>query len=146
MLAKVQDICDTGEGGYKFLKLDTGMTDILRPSLYGAQHPICILQKSPDPAEEEYIVSGHCCESGDILTPAAGDPEGLSPRQNAARAHRRLLRIGGAGAYCALHVRAKLQLLPRLPRSHAEKGRDPIKLIRRRQTLAQILENETPDD
>ena len=26
--------------GYRFLKLDGGMTEILRPSLYGAQHPI----------------------------------------------------------------------------------------------------------
>ena len=30
----------TGPDGYRFLKLDSGMTEILRPSLYGAQHPI----------------------------------------------------------------------------------------------------------
>jgi diaminopimelate decarboxylase len=29
-----------GREGYRFVKTDTGMTEILRPSLYGAQHPI----------------------------------------------------------------------------------------------------------
>ena len=30
----------TGKEGHTFLKLDSGMTELLRPSLYGAQHPI----------------------------------------------------------------------------------------------------------
>ena len=145
MLAKVQDICDTGEGGYKFLKLDTGMTDILRPSLYGAQHPICILQKSPDPAEEEYIVSGHCCESGDILTPAAGDPEGLSPRKMRRARIGDFCAIGGAGAYCASMCAQNYNSYPASPEVMLKRD-GSIKLIRRRQTLAQILENETSDD
>ena len=145
VLAKVQDICDTGEGGYKFLKLDTGMTDILRPSLYGAQHPICILQKSPDPAEEEYIVSGHCCESGDILTPAAGDPEGLSPRKMRRARIGDFCAIGGAGAYCASMCAQNYNSYPASPEVMLKRD-GAIKLIRRRQTLAQILENETPDD
>ena len=34
VLARIQDICDTGSCGYEFLKLYTGMTDILRPSIY----------------------------------------------------------------------------------------------------------------
>jgi diaminopimelate decarboxylase len=34
LLSTVQDIISTGEeNGYKFLKLDSGMTDVLRPSL-----------------------------------------------------------------------------------------------------------------
>ncbi len=145
VLARVQDICDTGEGGYKFLKLDAGMTDILRPSLYGAQHPICILQKTPDPAEEEYIVSGHCCESGDILTPAAGDPEGLSPRKMR-RAHiGDFCAIGGAGAYCASMCAQNYNSYPASPEVML-KADGSLRLIRRRQTLAQILENEIQDD
>ena len=38
-----------------------GMTEVLRPSLYGAQHPIVVLKETQE--EEDYIVVGHCCES-----------------------------------------------------------------------------------
>ena len=40
LLTTIQDITDTGEEGFRFLKMDTGMTEILRPSLYASQHPI----------------------------------------------------------------------------------------------------------
>ena len=33
LLCTVQDIVTTGEGGYDFIKLDAGMTEVLRPSL-----------------------------------------------------------------------------------------------------------------
>lgn len=33
LLATVQDLVSTGENGYKFIKLDAGMTEVLRPSL-----------------------------------------------------------------------------------------------------------------
>ncbi len=145
VLSRVQDICDTGEGGYKFIKLDTGMTDILRPSIYGAQHPISILQETPDPTEEEYIVSGHCCESGDILTPAPGDPEGLLPRKMAKAKIGDFCVIGGAGAYCSSMCTQNYNSYPAAAEVMLMSD-GSIKLIRRRQTLAQILENEVRDD
>ena len=77
LVTRIQDVTSTGPDGYRFLKLDSGMTEILRPSLYGAQHPINIVcepgqQKFREPTEQ--VVVGHCCESGDLLTPAPGDP------------------------------------------------------------------------
>lgn len=33
LLSTIQDIVNTGKDGYTFLKLDSGMTDVLRPSL-----------------------------------------------------------------------------------------------------------------
>jgi diaminopimelate decarboxylase len=33
LLSTVQDIVSTGKNGYTFIKLDSGMTDVLRPSL-----------------------------------------------------------------------------------------------------------------
>ena len=33
LLCSVQDIVSTGEGGHTFIKLDSGMTEVLRPSL-----------------------------------------------------------------------------------------------------------------
>ncbi len=36
LISSVQDLTSTGEDGYDFIKLDTGMTENARPSMYGA--------------------------------------------------------------------------------------------------------------
>jgi diaminopimelate decarboxylase len=99
LLSTIVDIVDTGKKGYKFIKLNTGMNDILRPSLYGAQHPITVLNDAKD--QEEYIVVGHNCESGDILTPEPGNSEQIRPRTLNKASIGDIVAIGGAGAYCA---------------------------------------------
>lgn len=98
LLAEVVDIVDTGINGYKFLKLNTGMNDIIRPSMYGAQHRIEVLNDSSE--QQEYMVVGHNCETGDILTPEPGNPEGLLPRLlNKAEIGDKVA-IYDVGAYC----------------------------------------------
>jgi diaminopimelate decarboxylase len=99
LIARVADIVDTGAQGFTFLKLDTGMNDILRPSLYGAQHPIAVLNDATE--KQNYVVVGHNCESGDLLTPATGEPEVLGPRELNRASIGDLVLIGGTGAYCA---------------------------------------------
>merc|ERR1719324_1264250 len=59
LVASVADAVATGESGYKFVKLDAGMTEILRPSLYAAQHPIAIYPQSERGTLDQVIV-GHC--------------------------------------------------------------------------------------
>ena len=54
------------------------MTEVLRPSLYGAQHPIVVLKEGEE--TQNYVVVGHCCESGDLFSCAPGDPEALQER------------------------------------------------------------------
>ncbi len=141
VLARVQDICDTGKDGYKFIKTDSGMTDILRPSIYGAQHPIEILQKVPNGGREKYVVVGHCCESGDILTPAPSDPEAISVRELKKASVGDYCVIGGAGAYCSSMCTINYNSYPASPEvmMHSDGS---VSLIRKRQTLEQILENE----
>lgn len=82
LVTTIQDIVDTGSDSYTFLKVDSGMTELLRPSIYGAQHPIHVVPMNSHEVTEvqDYIVVGHNCESGDIFTPAPWDPEGLAPR------------------------------------------------------------------
>ncbi len=103
LITKIIDTKDTGSDGYKFLVINGGMTEILRPSLYGAQHPLVVVPRlSGDATEtEDYAVSGHCCESGDMLTVVAGDPETLEPRKLRKAAIGDYLCIEGVGAYCA---------------------------------------------
>jgi diaminopimelate decarboxylase len=64
ILSKVVDVVDTGAEGFCFLKLNTGMTEILRPSLYGAQHGFRVFQREERSGTASYAIVGHCCESG----------------------------------------------------------------------------------
>ncbi len=141
LLCKVQDVVDTGPSGYTFFKLDAGMTEILRPSLYGSRHPIEILSKVPVAERKPAIVVGHCCESGDILTPADGDPEALAPRDLPPSEPGDLVLIGGAGAYCSAMAAKNYNSFPEAPEILLRETGE-IQLIRRRQSLAQILQNE----
>ena len=67
LVAKVDDIVDTGKDGYVFIRLNTGMNDFLRSTLYGARHKIEVINNSSK--KKDYVVVGHNCESGDIFTP-----------------------------------------------------------------------------
>lgn len=141
VLARVQDVASTGPDGYEFLKLNTGMTEVLRPSIYGAQHPIFILQAEPCATEVEYVVAGHCCESGDILTPAAGDPELLAPRVLAEANIGDLCVIDGAGAYCSAMSTKHYNSYPEAAEVLVDEARVPH-LIRRRQLPEDLWANE----
>ncbi|HET7630040.1 MAG TPA: hypothetical protein VFK03_01570, partial [Candidatus Saccharimonadales bacterium] len=99
LLSRVQDIVDTGPDGHHFLRCDTGMNDFIRPSMYGAQHDIKVLNEAKD--GQDYVVVGHNCETGDILTPAPGDPEGIEPRSLNQAQIGDVVAIYDCGAYCA---------------------------------------------
>jgi diaminopimelate decarboxylase len=51
------------------------MTELLRPMIYGARHPVRLLGKSDKTPSKNYVVVGCCCESGDIFTTKDGNPE-----------------------------------------------------------------------
>ena len=142
LVSSAMDVVDTGEEGYRFIKVDTGMTELLRPSLYGAQHPIeTVPQIEGERPLVEYIVSGHCCESGDVLTPAPDDPEGLEPRLLTETKIGDAVVIGGAGAYCSGMSAKNYNSFPEA--AEVMLMRDgSIELIRKRQTLEQLLQNE----
>lgn len=133
------DVVDTGSDGYLFAKLDTGMTEVTRPSLYGAQHPIEVLAVGRPAAEVAFV--GPCCESGDILTPAPGDPEALAPRIVSHPVIGDLVIVGGAGAYCAAMSTINYNSYPQAPEVMIELD-GSLRLLRKRQTLEQILSNE----
>ncbi|NBB78397.1 MAG: diaminopimelate decarboxylase [Verrucomicrobia bacterium] len=141
LLAKVQDVVSTGKGGYDFIKLDTGMTELLRPSIYGAQHPISLLQNDPAGSRKDYVVVGHCCESGDILTPAPGDPELLATRCLPEAEIGDFCVIDGAGAYASAMTPKHYNSYPEAAEVMLQSDGTP-RLIRRRQKLEDIWANE----
>jgi len=139
VVATCIDVVDTGRDGYCFAKLDTGMTEVTRPSLYGAQHPIDVLASGREPAAVIFV--GPCCESGDILTPAPGDPEALAPRWVPRPRIGDLVVVGGAGAYCAAMSTINYNSYPQAPEVMLEPG-GMLRLLRRRQSLEQVWANE----
>ena len=147
LVSTVQDkVFTTGDAGHVFLKLDAGMTDVLRPSLYGAVHPMTILPgsgKTEDVGDEteSVVVVGHCCESGDLMTPEPGEPEALSERLLRKAEIGDVLVIDGSGAYCSAMSTKNYNSFPEAPELLVDKNGD-AHLIRKRQTLEQILENE----
>ncbi|OQC08253.1 MAG: Diaminopimelate decarboxylase [Candidatus Hydrogenedentes bacterium ADurb.Bin101] len=142
MLCSVTDVVDTGDEGFDFIKTDAGMNDIMRPALYGAQHPITLFPASSRDSEHaDYLVVGHCCESGDILSPEPGNPEGLKTRTLTRAEAGDILVIGGAGAYCASMAAKNYNSFPESPEVLLTKD-GALNLIRRRQSMEHMLENE----
>jgi diaminopimelate decarboxylase len=142
LVCTVIDVTDTGPDGHNFIKVDSGMTEILRPSMYGAQHPIVVTPATPERrGADEYLVAGHCCESGDVLTPEPGNPEGLLARELVEARIGDALVVGGAGAYCAAMSSKNYNSFPEAPEVLLAKD-GALSLIRKRQTLEQMISNE----
>jgi len=54
-------------GRRKFIVVDCGMNDLLRPSIYGAYHGVLPVRIFRDRGKEFFTVAGPVCESGDIV-------------------------------------------------------------------------------
>lgn len=142
LLCTAQDVVSTGgPEGMDFIKLDAGMTEILRPSLYASQHPIIVIPENDKDATKPYLVVGHCCESGDILTPAPDDPESLLPRELPLAQPGDLVVLEGSGAYCAGMSAKNYNSFPEAAEVLLDDS-GTGHLIRERQTLEQIVQNE----
>jgi diaminopimelate decarboxylase len=143
LVTTIQDVAHTGRDGYHFLKLDAGMTEILRPALYASQHPIVVLPQKETSQTAKYVVVGHCCESGDLLTPSPENHEELAPRELARAEIGDLCVIEGAGAYCSAMSAKNYNSFPEAAEVLLRENGELV-LIRRRQTLDQIVQNEIP--
>ncbi|CAJ1969528.1 unnamed protein product [Cylindrotheca closterium] len=147
LVSTVQDkVFTTGEGSHTFLKLDSGMTDVLRPSLYGAIHPITVFPGSGKTEDvgsetEDVVVVGHCCESGDLMTPKPGEPEDLSERTLRKAEIGDILIMDGSGAYCAGMSTKNYNSFPEAPEVLVDRE-GKAHLIRQRQPLEQVYQNE----
>lgn len=75
----------------KYVSVDGGMTDNIRPALYQAVYEGIIANKANMPNKETVTISGKCCESGDILIKDIKIP---SPERGD------IFAILSTGAYC----------------------------------------------
>ena len=137
ILTRVDDITTTGDEGYTFLKIDTGMDMLTRPALYAAHHPCLPLSESTE--TEDYVITGHCCESGDLFTVSADDT--LEPRTLPKTEIGDLMIIEGAGAYCSSMSVINYNSFPQASEVLIANNNE-THLIRQRQSLEQITQNE----
>jgi len=117
----------------KFIILDAGMNDLMRPALYDAYHELWPVVKSSD-ASEAYDVVGPICESTDRFAKAR-----TLPGQHAGD----LIAIMSAGAYGASQT-SQYNSRPLIPEILASGERYAV--IRKRPTLDEIMDGEAIAD
>ncbi|EMJ97734.1 diaminopimelate decarboxylase [Leptospira alstonii] len=143
VVTSVDDVVSTGNGGYTFVKLDAGMDVNTRPSLYAARHPLVVVPRDEVSSEktEEYVYVGHCCESGDLFTQAEGG--GPVTRITGKAKLGDYVVMEGAGAYCSSMSAKNYNSFPETAEVLVDLD-GSFRLIRKRQNLEQIFQNEIP--
>ena len=126
LLSKVEYLKKTSD--LNFAVIDSGMNDLLRPSLYQAWHNISVVETN-NQKELSYEVVGPVCESGDTF----GEDRILSLNEDS------ILAIHDAGAYG--HVMSSNYNSRLRPPEILVEGQK-IKVIRRREVFDDLLRQE----
>ncbi len=114
-------------GVRRYVSVDGGMADNIRPTLYGARYTATIANRLPEGPEEPVTIAGKFCESGDLLLSDAP----LPPLRTAD-----LLAVPACGAY-TLSMASNYNLAPRPAVVLVANGR--ARLIRRRERYEDML-------
>ncbi|MDR1164213.1 MAG: diaminopimelate decarboxylase [Candidatus Accumulibacter sp.] len=121
-------------GAKNFAVVDAAMNDLVRPALYGAEHEIVLAAPSTsNEARElrEWEIVGPVCESGDFL--GKNRTLSLAPGD--------LLAVLSAGAY-GMSMSSNYNSRPRAAEVVVDGAR--AHLVRRRESLKSLYENESP--
>jgi diaminopimelate decarboxylase len=114
----------------KYVSVDGGMSDNIRPALYNAEYECIIANKVESSFKETVTISGKCCESGDILLNNVEIPEARSGD---------ILAVLTTGAY-GYSMANNYNKIPKPPVIIVNNG--DVKLICKRQTFEEVIENE----
>lgn len=123
-------------GGVRYVLVDAGFHNLVRPAMYGAFHRIEALTHQGG-ALTPAIVAGPLCESADVFTQTK-DGE-LDPRMLPALAEGDLLVVRDAGAY-GMSMASNYNAQPFAAEVLVADGR--ARLVRRRQTLEDLVADE----
>jgi diaminopimelate decarboxylase len=143
IITRIIDVVSTGDNGYRFVKIDGGLTEIIRPSYYGALHPMVSVAANGvlRVETESYMVCGHCCIAGDNLTPVPSKSEDFAPQQLSRTEVGDFLVIERTGGYAASMCLKNFNSYPEAAEI-LRLGDGQYTMIRKRQTLEQIVQNE----
>ncbi len=117
-----------------YVAVDGGMTDNIRPALYGAQYEAAIATKMDAERDQTVTICGKCCESGDILIKDIQMPKIQSGD---------LLAIFSTGAYhYAMASHYNKQVIPAVV---LVKGDQAYEIIKRESYEDLIQKDSVPD-
>jgi len=128
-------------GANHFVLVDAGFSDLMRPSMYGSYHGMSLLHADGTAATgpvQPTVVAGPLCESGDVFTQGEGGvvlSRDFPPAQVGD-----LLVLHDTGAYGA-SMSSNYNTRPLIAEVLVEGG--TARVIRRRQTVAELLALET---
>ena len=111
----------------KYVSVDGGMGDNIRPALYQAAYEVCSAGKMNQEADDLVTIAGKYCESGDILASDVLLPSVTSGD---------VLAIPASGAYCP-SMASNYNLNPRPPIVLVKDGTS--RLMRRRETYQDMM-------
>ncbi|TDT61125.1 diaminopimelate decarboxylase [Fonticella tunisiensis] len=114
----------------KYVAVDGGMTDNIRPSLYNAEYECIVANRIEGERREVVTISGKCCESGDILIKDIELPESNSGD---------ILAVLSTGAYC-YSMSSNYNKIPRAAVVLVKDGKS--KVICRRETYEDLINRE----
>ncbi len=127
----VKDVAVSADKHRRYVSVDGGMSDNIRPALYDAEYDARLVSRtSAAPAVLARIVGKHC-ESGDIIVRDTWVSEDLAPGD--------LLAVAATGAYC-YSMSSRYNLLRRPAVVAVRDGR--ARLILRRETVEDLLSLE----
>ena len=119
-------------GVRKYVSVDGGMGDNIRPALYEAAYETLAANKMAAQPSETVTIAGKYCESGDVLVRDAF----LPPLESGD-----LVALPASGAYC-LPMASVYNLNPRPPIVLVNGGE--ARLIRRRESYQDLISSELP--
>lgn len=128
-------------GPNHFVLVNSGFNDLMRPAMYGSYHQITAIQKKPSPNDaslRETVVAGSLCEAGDVFTQQSNGE--ISHQLLPDLEVDDLLVFHDCGAYGA-SMSSSYNSRPLIPELLLDG--DSVRLIRRRQTLDELLSLET---
>lgn len=128
-------------GRNHFVLIDAGFNDLVRPAMYGSSHQVSVLTPRGETRHEKVrksVLGGPLCESGDVFTQNANGDVVSIPLPNSRIGD--LVVIHDTGAYGA-SMSSNYNSRPFAPEVLVESGH--ATLIRRRQTIAELLALET---
>lgn len=150
LITKVLDKKRTGADGFDFLVLDGGMEVNVRPAMYGSRHPFYVISENGKllstekdlktlDNDTEFNVVGKCCESGD--SQSLDRYGNIIPRIMASPEVGDYVVIGDVGAYCSSMTPFNYNSHTQIPEVLLREN-GSLQIIRERQTLLQMVQNE----
>jgi len=127
----VKDVDISASARRRYISVDGGMSDNIRPSLYGAHYDVRLVSRSSEAPPVLARVVGKHCESGDIIVRDTWVPGDVEPGD--------LLAVAATGAYCySMSSRYNLVCRPAVVTVRDGHSR----LVLRRETMDDLLSLE----